>query len=66
MGTKAELIHFLQANPPAETFTPYCYFSKEADALNGDIVGCRIKGISELLEASQIKDIDCDIPGWVI
>ena len=28
-----ELIQFLEGDPPAETFTPYCYFSKEADAL---------------------------------
>ena len=33
MGTRAELIALLQDNPPAEAFKPYCYISKESDAL---------------------------------
>jgi hypothetical protein len=73
--TYNDLAELLRSNPPASTFTPYCYQSKDADALtfkllpdadyserltdhvtlfrslaNGELVGCRIKGVKALLE----------------
>lgn len=33
MATESELIDFLQANPGADKFVPYCLLSEEADAL---------------------------------
>jgi hypothetical protein len=81
MGTKSDLVAFLSDNPPAETFKPYCYTSKEADTLTtyfsdaadyskrlndhvtlylslttGDVVGCRIKGISGIIQ---------DLPNYI-
>lgn len=75
MATAEQIKEFLKDNPPASQFIPYCYISKEADALTvyfeGDadfserlndhitlyrsvetkeVVGCRIKGISGILE----------------
>lgn len=75
MATESELIEFLKANRSAKKFVPYCFLSKEADALtfyfegdadyskrlndhitlflsleSNEIVGCRIKGVQELLE----------------
>ena len=29
----SRLMELLEANPPADEFTPYCHFSREADAL---------------------------------
>ena len=81
MVTRSDVKQFLQANPPAETFSPYCHISKEADTLtvyfkedgdyskrlsdhvtlylsleDNEIVGCRIKGISGILE---------DLPNYI-
>ena len=33
MVTEAELARFLQDNPPAKQFVPYCHISKQADAM---------------------------------
>jgi hypothetical protein len=33
MATESDLIRFLKKNPPANKFVPYCFLSKEADAL---------------------------------
>ena len=33
MATKSELMAALRAEPPAKQFVPYCFISKEADAL---------------------------------
>ena len=33
MVSESELMRFLKANPPAKQFVPYCYVSKQADAL---------------------------------
>lgn len=81
MVSESELTEFLKKNPPAKKFVPYCYISKEADALTvyfegdadyskrlndhvtlylsletNEIVGCRVKGISGILE---------DLPNYV-
>lgn len=39
MATKSELIKALRAEPPANQFVPYCYISKEADALTAYFEG---------------------------
>jgi len=33
MVSESELMQFLKKNPPAKKFVPYCYVSKQADAL---------------------------------
>ena len=75
MVTKSELMEALRAEPPKNQFVPYCFISREADALTvyfeadpdyserlnehitlfrsletNELVGCRIKGISGILE----------------
>lgn len=75
MVKESEVMKFLRENPPARKFVPYCYLSRDADALTvyfeadpdyserlndhvtlyrsletKEIIGCRIKGISGILE----------------
>ena len=39
MATEQEIRQLLKENPPAKQFVPYCYLSKEADALTAYFEG---------------------------